>query len=187
VKAVVFVLVLVTPLLAGSGVLHADSEDARKKDVEAPKGADAEAIDFSAALQERERALQAREAEMEQAQLDLEAAKAELEKRLQELQAKLQLLQKAQARSGKKVSEQKLARLLQLIRTVEKMKPEEAAPYLDKFETSTAAEILHGMNMRKAAAVIANMNASKAAALSRWFLAHGHPAPPYDPKQDDKR
>jgi len=174
-------------LLLGSAEALAESEDARRKDVEAPKGRDAEALDFSAALRTRERELEAREAEMEQARLDLEAARAKLEKRLEELQTKLRLLEEAQARSGRKVSEEKLARLLQLIRTVEKMKPEEAAPYLDKFETSTAAEILHGMNMRKAAAVIANMNASKAAALSRWFLANGHPAPPYDPKQDDKR
>ncbi|MEM1026219.1 MAG: hypothetical protein AAGD10_13985 [Myxococcota bacterium] len=174
-------------LLGSAQAVAADEDDARRKKVESPKGAEAQALDFSFALQERERDLEKREAEMEQAQLDLDVARQKLEMRLLELSSKLKELEEAQSRSGRKASEEQLARLLQLIRTVEKMKPEDAAPYLDKFTTATAAEILHGMNMRKAAAVIANMNASKAAALSRWFLANGHPAPPYDPKTDTKR
>ncbi|MGF1510211.1 MAG: MotE family protein [Myxococcota bacterium] len=163
-------------------------EDVRTQAIEPMDPPPAEAqVSLAEALAEKERMLKRREVELQQAALDLEEARRQVEARVRELEAKLKALQEMREDRANRLEDEKVTRLLQLIRTVEKMDPESAAPYLDRFETDTAAEILHGMNMRKAATVISFMKPSKAAILSRWFLENGHPAPPYDPKRDSKK
>jgi len=161
-------------------------DDARSERIESVDEAPEQPMTVAELLDAKERELSRREAELEQAHLDLEEARKAVDAKLAKLERQIAAIDENKSSRAKALEDEKLARLLQLIRTAEKMKPEAAAVYLDKFQAQTAAEILHGMKLRKAAEVISNMSASKAATLSRWFLRNGHPAPPYDPKQDDK-
>lgn len=140
-----------------------------------------------AELAERERRLAVAEAELEEAKKDLELARKKLEQDLEELRRLNEQLTPREEEAKRKAEEARQRKLTQLITTVEKMDPEAAAPYLDKFKTSTAAAILHGMNIRKAAVIIENMDASKAAIISRYYLKNGQPPPDRDSKRNGRR
>jgi flagellar motility protein MotE (MotC chaperone) len=130
------------------------------------------------ALAQRRAELDRREAEIEQAAVDLEAARTEVDEKLERLEARLEELKRVRDDIATKKQQKEVERLLQLVETAERMKPEAAARYLDEFDMETAKDILHGMKIRKAAEVISNMNPSRAAKMSRRFLMNGHPSPP---------
>jgi len=137
---------------------------------------------LAAELAERERSLEIARAELEEAHKDLDLAREKLKADLEEMRRLAEVVESKEQAEAKRKQDANKRKLERLITTVEKMDPEAAAPYLDRFKTSTAAAILHGMKIRKAAEVIANMPASKAATISRYYLKNGQPPPDTDSK-----
>lgn len=115
------------------------------------------------ALADRRKALDAREYALNQREALLKAA----EQRILDKQANLVAMRGEVKGLLDQLDEQEKARISNLVKLYENMKPKEAAVILNDLELSVVLGVVQRMNVRRLAPVLAAMDAEKARAITR--------------------
>ncbi len=117
------------------------------------------------ALKQKERSLSQREATLTAREADLRLAEKKIEQSLAELDA-LRSEIRAQI---EQMDQQRLERVVGVVRMLEGMRPKDAAAIMSVTETDVAIQVLDRMSRTKAGKILAEMNPEQAAALTTTY------------------